>query len=253
MTYLYEALNAPTRLYIKQCPHCDLKYFGKTIVEDIKKYEGSGKHWQRHLKKHKVTPKHLWNSNWYYDTSIVKFATKFSVLNKIVENKEWANLAIENGIDGGYLGSAVIDKMKTTKNSKEWKETVGKKVSKKLSEYRKGKSLSEETKEKLSILNKGEKNHFYGKCHSEEQKEKWKKERLGYKHKEESKQKISKANLGENNNFYGKSHSSEMLAYIASKSSEIVKCPHCHKSGGKSGMHRWHFDKCKHKKELYND
>lgn len=249
MTYLLKELNAPTRLYIKQCPHCGLKYFGKTIKSDIEKYEGSGKVWQRHLKKHKIKPTHLWNSDWYYDTSIVRFATKFSNINKIVESKEWANLSIENGIDGGYLGPTVIDKMKTTKNSKEWKETVGKQASKKMSEYRKGKSLSKETKEKLSILNKGERNGFYGKSHSEEQKEKWKMERVGYKHTEESKEKISKANRGRNNSFYGKSHSPEMLSYIASKSSEIVKCPHCHKSGGKSGMHRWHFDKCKYKKE----
>lgn len=38
MTYLYEELSAPTRLYIKQCSHCDLKYFGKTILEDIQSY-----------------------------------------------------------------------------------------------------------------------------------------------------------------------------------------------------------------------
>jgi hypothetical protein len=151
MTYLYEELNAPTRLYIKQCPHCGLKYFGKTIKEDIEKYEGSGKVWQRHLKKYKVKSVHLWNSDWYYNTSIVRFATKFSNMNKIVESKEWANLVIENGIDGGYLGPTAINKMRVTKNSKEWKETVGKQASKKISKYRSGKSLSEDTKEKLSI------------------------------------------------------------------------------------------------------
>ena len=25
----------------------------------------------------------------------------------------------------------------------------------------------------------------------------------------------------------------------------IVICPHCNKEGGKNGMMRWHFDKCK--------
>ena len=101
MNYLYEALDKPARLYIKQCPHCGLKYFGKSIKEDIEKYEGSGRVWSRHLKKYGVNPIHLWNSDWYYDTSIIRFATKFSNLNKIVESKKWANLIIENGINGG--------------------------------------------------------------------------------------------------------------------------------------------------------
>lgn len=63
MTYLYKELSAPTRLYIKQCSHCDLKYFGKTILEDIQTYKGSGIRWQRHLKKHNAESVHLWNHN----------------------------------------------------------------------------------------------------------------------------------------------------------------------------------------------
>jgi len=63
MNYLYESLLAPTRLYIKQCPHCGLKYFGKTKSENIEKYPGSGTYWSNHLKKHKVEPLHLWNSD----------------------------------------------------------------------------------------------------------------------------------------------------------------------------------------------
>ena len=101
MTYLYEGLVAPTRLYIKQCPHCGLKYFGKSVKSDIEQYEGSGKVWQRHLKKHNVKPNHLWHSDWYYDTSIIRFATKFSNVNRIVESTEWANLIPENGVAGG--------------------------------------------------------------------------------------------------------------------------------------------------------
>ena len=126
MNYLCKALLKPTRLYIKQCPHCGLKYFGKTIVEDIEKYQGSGVRWTRHLKKHNVESVHLWNSDWYHDTSIANFATKFSVINKIVESKEWANLANENGIQGGYLGKEVNKKISKTLNSQEWKLNAGK-------------------------------------------------------------------------------------------------------------------------------
>jgi hypothetical protein len=115
MTYLYEELSAPTRLYIKQCSHCDLKYFGKSVKDDLESHEGSGVYWQKHLKKHDAKSIHLWNSDWYYDTSIVRFATKFSNINRIIESKEWANLAIENGIQGGYLGEDVSKRASITR------------------------------------------------------------------------------------------------------------------------------------------
>lgn len=100
MNYLYEAIE-PTRLYIKQCSHCNLKYFGKTKTKYIESYPGSGEYWSTHLEKHKSESIHLWNSDWYHDTSISRFALKFSKLNKIVESKYWANLKDENGLDGG--------------------------------------------------------------------------------------------------------------------------------------------------------
>jgi hypothetical protein len=102
MTYLYEELKVPTRLYIKQCSHCRLKYFGKTSRKEIEKYIGSGKRWKNHLKKYNANSMHLWNSDWYYDTSISRFALKFSKMNKIVESKNWANLKVEDGLEGGW-------------------------------------------------------------------------------------------------------------------------------------------------------
>jgi hypothetical protein len=102
MNYLYEVLDRPTRLYIKRCPHCGLKYFGKSTLEKIDEYDGSGKRWMRHLIKHNIKPTHLWNSDWYYDTSITRFALKFSRINKIVSSQNWANLKEENGLDGGW-------------------------------------------------------------------------------------------------------------------------------------------------------
>jgi hypothetical protein len=53
MDYLYTHIEH-TRLYIKQCSHCDLKYFGKSVRRDIEDYEGSGIKWKNHLKKHEA-------------------------------------------------------------------------------------------------------------------------------------------------------------------------------------------------------
>jgi ribosomal protein L37E len=102
MTIYYEALPEPARLYIKQCSHCDLKYFGKSSRTDLTTYNGSGKKWVRHLKKHNAHSIHLWNSEWYYDTSITRFALRFSRMNKIVDSEKWANLKEENGTTGGW-------------------------------------------------------------------------------------------------------------------------------------------------------
>jgi len=120
VNYLYEQLSKPTRLYIKQCPHCGLKYFGKYTGSVIEDYEGSGVKWKRHLKKHVVKPVHLWNSDWYYDTSISRFAIKFSRLNKIVDSDKWANLIEENGLDGGDTSKSIgfINSLKTKKTNK---------------------------------------------------------------------------------------------------------------------------------------
>lgn len=119
---IIKPLSKPTRLYIKKCPHCGLKYFGKTFAENIESYNGSGKHWISHLKKHKVKPIHLWNSDWYYDSSISRFALKFSRLNKIVQSKQWANLKEEDGLRGGW--DHVRNKEIQEKAIKNAKETI---------------------------------------------------------------------------------------------------------------------------------
>ena len=120
MAYLCEDLQSPARLYIKQCSHCELKYFGKTIRKSIEDYQGSGKKWNNHLKKHNSVAIHLWNSKWYYDTSITRFATKFSKINNIMGSDIWANLKEENGLDGGWE-TVVWDDMRRKLKSEERK------------------------------------------------------------------------------------------------------------------------------------
>ena len=138
MDYLFEPIQ-PTRLYIKQCPKTGMKYFGKTTRQDIENYPGSGTRRTKHLKKHGVEPIHLWNSDWYNDTSISRFALKFSRLNKIVSSKQWANLAEENGLDGG-------PHFKGKKHSPETRR--------KISHAGIGKTPSQESKDKNSVSNK---------------------------------------------------------------------------------------------------
>lgn len=92
----------PTRLYIKQHSITGLKYFGKTI-RDPYTYLGSGTRWNNHIRKHgKEFVETLWVSEPYTDAKLIKeVALKFSLENNIVESNEWANLILENGIDGG--------------------------------------------------------------------------------------------------------------------------------------------------------
>jgi hypothetical protein len=95
----------PTYLYIKQHSVTRLYYFGKT-TKDPYKYIGSGKYWNRHLKKHdKEHVITLWVSEPYLDTSIVEHALQLSEEYNIVESNAWANLEPENGLNGWVPGS----------------------------------------------------------------------------------------------------------------------------------------------------
>ena len=99
-TSIYTPIK-PTYLYIKQHSITGLKYFGKTS-KDPYKYPGSGTYWLRHITKYgKQFVKTLWVSDLYYDTSIADIALHFSKENNIVESNNWANLILENGLDGG--------------------------------------------------------------------------------------------------------------------------------------------------------
>lgn len=89
----------PTYLYIKTHNVTGLKYFGKTIKDPLK-YNGSGKYWCAHLKKHgyDITTEILG----YYTNKeeCMNAALEFSDKNKIVESSDWANMRIEM-LDGG--------------------------------------------------------------------------------------------------------------------------------------------------------
>ncbi len=230
LDYLLKTLQRPTRLYIKQCPHCGLKYFGKSSSENIENYQGSGKRWSKHLKKHGVEPIHLWNSDWYHDTSIKRFALKFSGINKIVESTEWANLKPENGLDGG----GVLGGFKGPH--------------------------TKETKEKMSKTRMGSGNNFFGKKHKNPEKCA-SFGMLGKAHSKKTKEKMSNSAIGKQGTNNGKKFGprteeqkkriSEATKAAMAKipkeklKQKVVMCPHCKKEGGELNMKRYHFDNCK--------
>jgi hypothetical protein len=93
---------ATVYLYVKQHSITGLKYFGKT-TKDPYTYMGSGKYWLRHIEKHgrdHVITTDVWSFEDQQECS--EFANSFSYVNQIVESTIWANLAPENGTDGGY-------------------------------------------------------------------------------------------------------------------------------------------------------
>lgn len=90
----------PTYLYIKQHNITGLKYFGKT-TRDPFKYRGSGLHWKRHLRVHGNDVTTVWVQAFFDRKKLEEYALRFSKDNMIVESTEWANMKVENGLDGG--------------------------------------------------------------------------------------------------------------------------------------------------------
>ncbi|AGE58978.1 GIY-YIG catalytic domain-containing endonuclease [Paramecium bursaria Chlorella virus OR0704.2.2] len=74
----------------------------------------------------------------------------------------------------------------------------------KMREAQTGKTASEETKQKLREANTGEKNHMFGKTHTEDTRQKLREANLGKTASEETKQKLREANTREKNPMYGK-------------------------------------------------
>lgn len=103
----------PTFLYIKQHTKTGLLYFGKTTQKDPTKYMGSGKAWTLHIKKHgKEYVETLWFCLFIDIYSLMEFAICFSQQEDIKHSKQWKNLRIENGLDGGDPGIAAIENIK---------------------------------------------------------------------------------------------------------------------------------------------
>jgi hypothetical protein len=150
----------PTWLYIKQHNVTGLKYFGRHTGIDPIKYAGSGTYWRHHIKKHSNDVSTIWCQLFNDKETMVKYATTFSVKNNIVESKEWANLMVEDGVNGSVKG-------------------------------RKMPPRSEEMRKNLSAAKTGERNGMFGKTHTDEVKQKHRNRMLGTHMSEDAKQKSS--------------------------------------------------------------
>lgn len=113
-----------TYLYIKTHNITGLKYFGKTNKSDYTKYKGSGTYWVRHVNAHgNDVSTELYGVYDAKSAELVEDAVKFSIDNDIVNSVEWANIEIENGLDGRtpkYEENFIIDVCLNFNNRKEF-------------------------------------------------------------------------------------------------------------------------------------
>jgi hypothetical protein len=226
----------PVWLYIKQHNITGLKYFGKT-TNDPHTYNGSGKYWKAHIKKHGNDVITVWTELFTDKDQLMNYALDFSKKHNIIESKEWANLIFENGIDGNVSGNKATEESKA-KMSAAHKGQLP---------WNKGIVRTEEEKRNISNARKGQLT--------------WNK---GIARTQEVKNAISKANKGKtawNKNInrtkedkqkmkagWDKKKADGFVAHNKGKAQTLILCEHCNKQvGGEGNYTRWHGDNCKMK------
>ncbi len=138
-------------LYIKTHNKTGFKYLGHTIKDPFI-YQGSGKHWRLHIKKHgyDVTTEILGQ---FETPETLKVAGIFySKFHNVVDSENWANLIEEHGIGGGGPRSleARMKMSLAAKGKKKSPEAISKMAKTKLgNKNRLGKKHSIETREKI--------------------------------------------------------------------------------------------------------
>lgn len=205
--------NIKKYLYLMVKTHSvtGMRYLCKRVTTSDSKaisYNGSGKYWKRHLKVH---GKHI-NTEIvakYELDKINEFSTlciECSVKHNIVNSDKWANLIEENGLSGAVVGENNPSKNPDV-NSKRSKSLIGKYVGEFSNFY--GRKHTEETKEKISIANRGDNNvmrrnkialekMIFAK-NKPENKEKQRLIAIEVNNRPEVKEKIRKSKLGLNN------------------------------------------------------
>jgi len=201
----------PTYLCIKIHSATGLRYFCKT-TRDPKSYKGSGTHWLRHIKKHgkEFVVNELVIGPYTNKSEIITLALFLSIELDVVNSKDWANLKLETGIDGGCDKGFRLG-VPTTGGSARGVPKTGKKS--------KGQPATGNNAKGHIKTGKNAKGYIA----------------TGGKAK-------GVPNTG------GKAKGVPNTGGSAKGSKQpIVTCPHCGISGGAGTMKRWHFDNCKMK------
>lgn len=145
-------------LYVKTHNATGLKYFGKTKLEDVHSYTGSGVYWKRHLNVHgrDYTTEIVAQFSENQVEELKTFATQFSIRNNIVKSKEWANFTIETGLDGNSLAKERHPMWgKTGKDHQRYGKPLSEESRKRMSKAQKGRIITQEAREKISEKLKG--------------------------------------------------------------------------------------------------
>lgn len=101
----------PTALYVKTHNKTGFKYFGKTTrLSCVHTYKGSGIHWRRHLKVHGDDYTTELLGIWQDADRLKKFAVKFCQDNNVVKSEQWANMVLEEGLQGASTGETNVAK-----------------------------------------------------------------------------------------------------------------------------------------------
>jgi endogenous inhibitor of DNA gyrase (YacG/DUF329 family) len=224
----------PTYLYIKQHSVTKKCYFGKTI-RDPEIYKGSGTHWKRHIAAYgENLVETLWFCLFLSKEDIRDFAVMFSTAQDIVNSKDWLNLRVEDGLEGGkakgtrYSPEARIKVVEALIKRNKSPEIIAKNTAKKI-----GRKHSEEHKIRIGLSSRG-------KILSKSTREKLSIAHTGKKLSEATRRKLSEINTGKT---ISAEHYEKLLAGRLA-SSKQVECPHCGKIGEKRLLTRYHFSNC---------
>lgn len=201
-------------LYVKTHNKTGFKYLGKT-TKDPYLYQGSGKHWKRHIQKHGNDVRTEILLATLDKEELKETGIFFSALWNVVESKDWANLIPESGDGGDTTHSGYV---RTDEHNKKISTTLN----------------DEKVNSKLRSNNWARRNPEEHRNHAKKAAE-----ISNHNRTPETLEKISLS----------------MKKYLSSidkhpnsgKIRTMVKCPYCTIQGASNTMKRWHFDNCKYK------
>jgi hypothetical protein len=150
---IYQQEFRPTWLMVKCHVTTGLLYLCKTINKDPEIYLGSGKYWLRHIHKHGT--RHvftLWRQYFTDEAELKRVALELSEIDDVANRDDWANLAIETGLDGTPPSDKTRIRMSEANRGKPKTPEQRAKIAESVRRYRQQhpKTLTPEHKAKIS-------------------------------------------------------------------------------------------------------